>query len=215
MSVHALVGEGTFQWLRIEFDCFLIANPNMSKLGCFLFCADEHCTELTDNMISQKNLVHSVFTNWLLSFQSMIHKQFLDCSIHNLLMALLNRVKLGRLPQVAVCSAATKSSVVFTLKSLLGEDTLTSLDCFLAGDDVKEKKPSPLIYQVAAKTLGVDPKDCLVVEDSMIGLEAAVGAGMRCLITPTGSTSGQPFPGAELVVPSLDGPPKIKIEDFC
>jgi hypothetical protein len=35
--------------------------------------------------------------------------------------------------KVAVCSAATKSSVVFTLKSLLGEQRFNSLDCFLAG----------------------------------------------------------------------------------
>lgn len=36
--------------------------------------------------------------------------------------------------KVAVCSAATKSSVVFTLKSLLGEQRFSSLDCFLAGE---------------------------------------------------------------------------------
>jgi hypothetical protein len=35
--------------------------------------------------------------------------------------------------KVAVCSAATKSSVVFTLKSLLGEQRFSSLDVFLAG----------------------------------------------------------------------------------
>jgi hypothetical protein len=35
--------------------------------------------------------------------------------------------------KVAVCSAATKSSVVFTLKNLLGEQRFNSLDCFLAG----------------------------------------------------------------------------------
>jgi hypothetical protein len=36
--------------------------------------------------------------------------------------------------KVAVCSAATKSSVVFTLKNLLGEQRFNSLDCFLAGE---------------------------------------------------------------------------------
>jgi hypothetical protein len=35
--------------------------------------------------------------------------------------------------KVAVCSAATKSSVVFTLKNLLGEQRFADLDCFLAG----------------------------------------------------------------------------------
>eukprot|EP00882_Tetradesmus_deserticola_P031146 GHRQ01035205.1.p1 GENE.GHRQ01035205.1~~GHRQ01035205.1.p1 ORF type:complete len:288 (+),score=127.86 GHRQ01035205.1:274-1137(+) len=92
---------------------------------------------------------------------------------------------------VAVCSAATKSSVVFTLKNLLGEQRFNSLDCFLAGDDVDKKKPDPKIYNVAAQRLGVDPGDCVVIEDSTIGLQAALGAGMRCIITYTPSTKQQ------------------------
>eukprot|EP00879_Flechtneria_rotunda_P018816 GHRR01019750.1.p1 GENE.GHRR01019750.1~~GHRR01019750.1.p1 ORF type:complete len:306 (+),score=95.45 GHRR01019750.1:1476-2393(+) len=93
--------------------------------------------------------------------------------------------------KVAVCSAATKSSVVFTLKSLLGEQRFSSLDCFLAGDDVDKKKPDPTIYRIAAGKLGVDPSECVVVEDSSIGLQAALEAGMRCIITYTPSTKQQ------------------------
>jgi HAD superfamily hydrolase (TIGR01509 family) len=48
---------------------------------------------------------------------------------------------------------------------------LQALDVFLAGDDVSEKKPNPKIYVVAAEKLGVDPSECLVVEDSSIGLQ--------------------------------------------
>ncbi|GMH40321.1 hypothetical protein BSKO_08225 [Bryopsis sp. KO-2023] len=116
--------------------------------------------------------------------------------------------------KVAVCSAATKGSVIFTLNNLLGKDRFESLDCFLAGDDVKEKKPSPLIYQVATQKLGVKPEECVVVEDSAIGLAAAVGAGMRCIITCTGSTKSQDFEGAERVVDDLDGPPMVSIDEF-
>jgi beta-phosphoglucomutase-like phosphatase (HAD superfamily) len=60
-----------------------------------------------------------------------------------------------------------------------------------AGDDVDKKKPDPTIYNVAAQRLGVDPADCVVVEDSIIGLKAALGAGMRCIITYTPSTKQQ------------------------
>ena len=49
---------------------------------------------------------------------------------------------------VAVCSAATKGAVVFVLDNLLGKERFAALDLFMAGDDVKEKKPNPLIYQV-------------------------------------------------------------------
>lgn len=57
--------------------------------------------------------------------------------------------------------------------------------------------------QVAAQRLGVDPSCCLVIEDSTIGLAAALGAGMRCLVTYTASTRSQDFKGAECVVENL------------
>ncbi|GFR50251.1 hypothetical protein Agub_g12437 [Astrephomene gubernaculifera] len=111
--------------------------------------------------------------------------------------------------KLGVCSAATKSSVVATLKALLGEGRFGGLDCFLAGDDVAQKKPDPQIYRVAAERLGVSPGECVVVEDSMIGLQAALGAGMRCIITYTPSTKSQAFPGAERIVCELGGYPAM------
>lgn len=42
-------------------------------------------------------------------------------------------------------------------------------------------KPDPATYRVAAEELGVDPAECLVVEDSPHGIDAAVDAGMYCV----------------------------------
>ena len=55
----------------------------------------------------------------------------------------------------------------------------------------------------AAEKLGVEPSECVVVEDSAIGLAAATGAGMRCVITYTPSTESQDFSAAEAVVKDL------------
>ncbi|CAM6092156.1 unnamed protein product [Calypogeia fissa] len=107
--------------------------------------------------------------------------------------------------KVAVCSAATKSSVVFCLLNLLGKERFENLDCFLAGDDVKNKKPDPTIYKVAAEKLDANPEHCLVIEDSVIGLQAALGAGMNCIITYTSSTSTQDFSGAKATYANLQG----------
>ncbi|KAL3323619.1 hypothetical protein AABB24_037996 [Solanum stoloniferum] len=104
---------------------------------------------------------------------------------------------------LAVCSAATKSSVVLCLENLIGPDRFHGLDCFLAGDDVIEKKPDPSIYITAAKKLGVSESNCLVVEDSVIGLQAATGAGMSCVITYTSSTADQDFKEAIAIYPDL------------
>ena len=48
-----------------------------------------------------------------------------------------------------------------------------------------------MIYTLAAERLGLRPEECVVVEDSNIGLEAARGAGMRCIITYTEATKDQ------------------------
>uniref|UniRef100_A0A1J3DE99 Haloacid dehalogenase-like hydrolase domain-containing protein n=1 Tax=Noccaea caerulescens TaxID=107243 RepID=A0A1J3DE99_NOCCA len=105
--------------------------------------------------------------------------------------------------KLAVCSAATKSSVILCLENLIETERFQGLDCFLAGDDVREKKPDPSIYITAAEKLGVSVKDCLVIEDSVIGLQAATKAGMSCVITYTSSTSDQDFKDAIAVYPDL------------
>ncbi|KAH1113703.1 hypothetical protein J1N35_007081 [Gossypium stocksii] len=112
---------------------------------------------------------------------------------------------------LAVCSAATKSSVVLCLENLIGMERFKGLDCFLAGDDVKEKKPDPLIYLTAAKRLGVSEKDCLVVEDSVIGLQAATKAGMSCVITYTSSTADQDFEDSIAIYPDLSN---VRLSDL-
>ena len=113
---------------------------------------------------------------------------------------------------VAVCSAATKSSVEFTLTNLLGKDQFGSLDCFLAGDDVSNKKPDPEIYVTASKRLdSVDPSDCIVIEDSTIGLNAALGAGMNCVVTYTKSTESEEFKGAKKIMANMGN---VKLADL-
>ncbi|XP_065873077.1 haloacid dehalogenase-like hydrolase domain-containing protein At4g39970 [Euphorbia lathyris] len=105
--------------------------------------------------------------------------------------------------KLAVCSAATKSSVILCLENLIGIERFQDLDCFLAGDDVKEKKPDPSIYIAAAKKLGISERDCVVVEDSVIGLQAATKAGMSCVISYTPSTANQDFSDAIATYPDL------------
>lgn len=60
------------------------------------------------------------------------------------------------------------------------------------------------------------PSECVVVEDSAIGLAAASGAGMRCVITYTPSTKSQEFAAAEAVVEDLgDVVPTFTVSDLA
>ncbi len=53
------------------------------------------------------------------------------------------------------------------------------IDCFKTGDEVGAGKPAPDIYLSVANHLNVNPKDCLVFEDIIPGLQAGINAGMK------------------------------------
>ncbi len=54
-----------------------------------------------------------------------------------------------------------------------------TLDIVLAREDVENAKPAPDIYLLAAEKLGVEPQDCVVIEDWPNGVRAGVAAGMN------------------------------------
>ncbi|MFT7616691.1 MAG: HAD superfamily hydrolase (TIGR01509 family) [Planctomycetota bacterium] len=63
-----------------------------------------------------------------------------------------------------------------------------------SGDEVKNSKPDPEIFLLAAERLGAEPEDCLVFEDSANGIKAAIAAGMTCVRVETATTQGLTFP---------------------
>ena len=77
---------------------------------------------------------------------------------------------------VGVCSASTKEAVQKVLAVTLGESRQSKLNVCILGDDVSEKKPSPMIYNEARQRIGISKERCVVVEDSMVGLRAAKAA---------------------------------------
>ncbi|MFZ4774851.1 MAG: HAD family hydrolase [Terrimicrobiaceae bacterium] len=58
-------------------------------------------------------------------------------------------------------------------------------DAVVCGDDVKQGKPAPDVFLLAAEKLGLPPSDCLVIEDAHVGIEAARRAGMKVLAVAT------------------------------
>lgn len=65
-------------------------------------------------------------------------------------------------------------------------ELLNTFDVVVTASDYSVGKPSPEPYLTAARALNLDPKDCLVVENAPLGIEAAKEAGMKCIaITST------------------------------
>ncbi len=71
-------------------------------------------------------------------------------------------------------------------------------DAVVSGADVKHKKPAPDLFLEAARRLQEPPERCVVVEDAMHGIQAAVAAGMRCVAVAHTFSHGQ-LCGAALV----------------
>jgi HAD superfamily hydrolase (TIGR01509 family) len=59
-----------------------------------------------------------------------------------------------------------------------------AFDVVVAGDEVDNGKPHPEPYLRAARALGVDPTDCIAVEDSEFGVASAVASGATTLAVP-------------------------------
>ncbi|MDD3740895.1 MAG: HAD-IA family hydrolase, partial [Bacteroidales bacterium] len=57
-------------------------------------------------------------------------------------------------------------------------------DYLSSAQDVIKGKPNPAVYLAVAKNLGVEPHECLVFEDSIIGITAAKNAGMTVVAVP-------------------------------
>lgn len=100
--------------------------------------------------------------------------------------------------KVAVCSTSNERAVSNIVKVLLGDKIAKEMRVF-AGDVVPKKKPSPDIYNLAAKELEVPPARCVVIEDSKIGLAAGKAAGMRVVVTESYYTKGEDFATADAV----------------
>ena len=86
----------------------------------------------------------------------------------------------GRIP-FAVVSGSKRESVVGSLTVL---HLLDKFDTIVAAEDYKNGKPAPDAYLLAAARLGVPAKDCLVFEDTDLGIQAATAAGMVSVMVP-------------------------------
>ena len=116
---------------------------------------------------------------------------------------------------LAVASTSAEESVRAVLTHAVGPELTAQFRVF-AGDIVGRKKPAPDIYLYALRELGIAAADAVVVEDSANGLQAALAAGLRTVITISGYTAGEDFTGAALVVSSLGdpgGPTTVTLHD--
>ena len=97
----------------------------------------------------------------------------------------------------AVASSSSHELIELVLKKCKIEKYFAHL---VSGEEVKHGKPAPDIYIKAAKILGQPPHNCIAIEDSPIGMQAAKNAGFTCIGYKNEGTHGQVFTHADYVV---------------
>lgn len=80
--------------------------------------------------------------------------------------------------KMAVASSSSHENIDLITKSI---GIHGDMEVLVSGDDTEKTKPSPDIFLLAAKLLGVPASECLVIEDSCNGVTAAKRAGMYCV----------------------------------
>ena len=81
--------------------------------------------------------------------------------------------------KMAVASAADAIKVNANIKATGVNPAY--LGAVVTGNDVQKKKPDPSAFLLAAEKLGVEPNECVVIEDAVNGIGAAVNAGMKSI----------------------------------
>lgn len=112
--------------------------------------------------------------------------------------------------RLGVCTTSNPKFIDAVL-DLMGPARKAKFEFVHAGDVVSKKKPNPEIYLLALETLGLEAKDCFVVEDSRNGLLASSGAGIPTLVTTSTYTVDEEFTEAARVVPELGDEPNVNI----
>lgn len=102
--------------------------------------------------------------------------------------------------RTAVATTGSADWVHPLLDRLFGPD---AFDFIFTRAQVPALKPDPAVYLAALAGLQVPADNAIAIEDSSVGMRAALAAGLRCLVVTNAYTRGQDFTGAAAVVSEL------------
>ncbi|MEO1671622.1 MAG: HAD-IA family hydrolase, partial [Cyanobacteria bacterium J06631_2] len=101
--------------------------------------------------------------------------------------------------------ASSSSQHHFAMKTVNHQSWLKLMKHQTLGDDpeIEQGKPAPDIFLLAAKRLNANPEQCLVFEDSIAGMKAAIAAGMSVVVIPDAIFNRQLFKDANQILDSM------------
>ncbi|RZI52732.1 HAD family hydrolase [Aeribacillus pallidus] len=102
--------------------------------------------------------------------------------------------------KIAIASSSTREWVTHYLDEL---GVLNYFNTIITQDDVEKVKPAPDLYLKAVDALNISSNEALAFEDSLNGLQAALAAGLKCVIVPNPVTESLPFENYDLRLQSM------------
>jgi HAD superfamily hydrolase (TIGR01509 family) len=105
--------------------------------------------------------------------------------------------------RLAIATTTSRGNIDALLATALGNDWANLFAVIVAGDEVPKKKPAPDVYLEVLSRLNLSASECLAIEDSGIGLDAASRAGIPVLISRSAYFRDDDFSGALLAVDDL------------
>ena len=115
------------------------------------------------------------------------------------LIQLINLFKNNNI-MVVVASSSSKYYLENVFRRL---EIIGLFDNIFSAEEVEKGKPSPDLFLMAAEKLGINPKDCLVIEDAVSGIKAGKSANMK-VIALTSSLPKERLVEADLIVDDLN-----------
>ena len=108
--------------------------------------------------------------------------------------------------RLAIATTSALDNVIALLETAIAPDSPQWFEIIAAGDIVPAKKPAPDIYHYVLQQMQLEPQQCLVIEDSEAGLQAASQASLNTVVTVNDYTRSQDFSSAVLVLNHLGEP---------
>ncbi len=146
--------------------------------------------------------------------------QFLETGVFGLLphvketLAYFQRLKQQyptKAPSTGVVSGAIHERI---MSSLDGHHLTTHFDFICGGDEVEQNKPNPSIYLLVVEKSGAKTDQCIAIEDSVVGVKSALGAGLDVCAIRSEYTTGHDFSMATVVVNSMKEAKKWMMETY-
>ena len=165
-----------------------------------------YITRAWPEMLKQKNLTKYIES--VHKIKGQIYEEFLNDSKLQArpgIIRLLKELKNEEI-RLAIVSDTTEENLINLFKKGLGINPIEWFEILAHGGCTIQKKPSPDIYLWTLERLKLPPESCLAIEDAPRGVDSAIDAGLKVLVTPSIYTLAEKFEKSSLLLSHLGEP---------